>query len=181
MRKIALLPLLFGLSWGTALAQIGDAFPDLPGELLTGENITLPSDKQDKLTLVGMAYSKGAEDILKSWYTPMYDKFVLKRGMFDHLYDVNFLFVPMYVGAKKAAYKPSIKKMKDSNRKDLYPYLLFYKGGLDPYVETLGMDNKNQAYLFIIDKQGKILYHTKGMFSENKMEEIEGVLDEYLD
>jgi hypothetical protein len=181
MRNIVLLPLLFWLSWGTASAQLGDTFPDLPGELLTGENIVLPSDKQDKLTLVGMAYSKGAEDILKSWYTPMYDKFVLKRGMFDHLYDVNFLFVPMYVGAKKAAYKASIKKMKDSNRKDLYPYLLFYKGGLDPYVDMLGMDNKNQAYLFIIDKQGKILYHTKGMFSENKMEEIEGVLDENLD
>ena len=163
------------------MAQVGDTFPDLSGELLTGESVVLPADKQDKITLVGMAYSKGAEDILKSWYTPMYDKFVLKRGMFDHLYDVNFLFVPMYVGAKKVAYKTSIKKMKESNRKDLYPYLLFYKGGLEPYVETLKMGNKNQAYLFIIDQQGKILYHTKGMFSENKMEEIEGVLDGYLD
>lgn len=164
-----------------AWSQMGETFPALPGELLTGEQIELPKDKQDKVSLIGLAYSKGAEDVLKSWYTPMYDKFVLKRGMFDHLYDVNFLFVPMYVGAKKAAYKPSIKKMKDSNRKDLYPYLLFYKGGLSPYVDVLKMDNKKLAYLFIVDQQGQIVYHTKGMYSESKMEEIEEVLDGYLD
>ena len=49
------------------------------------------------------------------------------------------------------AYNTSIKKMKESNRKDLYPYLLFYKGEMDPYVDALNMKDKNSAYLYIIE------------------------------
>ncbi|NQX91407.1 MAG: hypothetical protein HRT74_04600 [Flavobacteriales bacterium] len=120
--------------FGFAIAMIslsGSPFPELQGETLTGDQMTIPADLSGKMSLVGMAYSKKSEDALKSWYTPMYDKFVLKRSLFDDQYDVNLLFVPMYTGAKKMAYDASIKKMKESNRKDLYPYLLFYKGGLE--------------------------------------------------
>jgi hypothetical protein len=172
-----LLLLLMALS---GIAQKGETFPELQGETLEGNTLTLPGDVNDKITIVGMAYSKKSESTLKTWYTPMYDKFVLKRGIFDEMYDVNFLMVPMYTGAKKLAYEASINKMKESNRKDLYPYLLFYKGTIDPYVEHLKMGDKNQPYLFIFDEEGTILYHTKGLYSEKKMGEIEAVLDERL-
>ena len=126
-----------------------------------------------------MAYSKKSEDILKGWYEPMFNKFVLKRGIMDHLYDVNFFFIPMYTGAKKMAYEISMDKMRESNRKDLYPYLLFYKGELEPYVSVLKMEEKELPYLFIIDRDGKVLYRTKGLYSEKKMEEIEAILDSH--
>lgn len=178
MRTLLFVILLIFCS--TAFAQKGDTFPELQGETLEGNSLTLPGDVNDKITIVGMAYSKKSESTLKTWYTPMYDKFVLKRGIFDEMYDVNFLMIPMYTGAKKLAYDASMKKMKESNRKDLFPYLLFYKGSIDPYVEGLSMDEKNQPYLFIFDEEGTILYHTKGLYSEKKMGEIEAVLDERL-
>ncbi|MCH2199546.1 MAG: hypothetical protein MK081_12265 [Flavobacteriales bacterium] len=164
-----------------SFAQKGEQFPELQGESLEGTQITIPTDTGDKITIVGMAYSKKSEATLKTWYEPMFDKFVLKRGIMDHLYDVNFYFIPMYTGAKKAAYDVSIKKMKESNRKDLFPYLLFYKGSMDPYVDVLKMDKKDLPYLFIIDESGTIIYATKGLYSEKKMEEIEAALDAQLD
>lgn len=163
-----------------APSLVEPAFPELQGETLDGKTITLPTDTKGKVTLVGMSYSKKAEATLKTWYQPMYDKFVLKRGMFDSQYDVNFLFVPMFTGAKKTAYGPALKKLKESNRKDLYPHLLFYKGALEPYKTTLSMDDKNLPYLFVLDEEGKIVYQTKGLYNESKMEKIEEILDARL-
>jgi hypothetical protein len=161
------------ISWG-CLAQ---AFPPLEGENLSGQQITIPADISDKVSLVGMAYSKKSEDALKSWYQPMYDKFVLKRGIWDSNYDINLLFVPMFTGAKKMAYEQSMNKMKESNRKDLYPYLLFYKGNLEPYVTDLDMNNKALPYLFLLGKNGEILWSTKGIYTPKKIESIEEILD----
>lgn len=163
----------------TSFGQVGKPFPELPGQTLDNREIIVPTDTKDKLTIVGMAYSKKSEDILKGWYEPMFNKFVLKRGIMDHLYDVNFFFIPMYTGAKKMAYEISMDKMRESNRKDLYPYLLFYKGELEPYVSVLKMEEKELPYLFIIDREGNVLYRTKGLYSEKKMEEIEAILDSH--
>lgn len=164
----------------SACLQTGVVFPQLEGETLEGNTVVLPNDKNDKLTIVALAYSKKSEDLLKTWYTPMYDKFVLQRGIFDHLYDVHLFMIPMYTGAKKMAYDATMNQLRDSHRQDLFPYLLFYKGDIDRFVDVLHMDDKTQPYLFIIDEDGAVIYHTRGLFTEKKMEEIERVLDERL-
>ena len=177
--RIVLAVVLLSIGF-SAHAQEGIIFPDLAGETLEGESTELPKSVNGKVTLVGLAYSKKAEEALLTWYTPMYDKFVLKRGIFDHLYNVNMFFVPMYTGAKKMAYETSMKKLRESNRKDLFPYILFYKGELEVYADKLKMDNKNLPYFFVLDENGKILYATKGLFNEQKMEKIEEILDERI-
>lgn len=175
-----------GLLAGALLLVMGHSmaqkeFPALSGLTLEENTISIPEDSRGKLTMIGMAYSRKAEEMLKTWYTPMYDKFVLKRGIFDHLYDVNLYFIPMYTGVKKAAYGKTVKKLKESNRKDLFPYILFYKGSLEPYLSELKMDNKNLPYFFLLDEQGKIVYNAKGLFNESKMEKIEEILDSRLE
>lgn len=163
-----------------AHAQEGKLFPILVGETLEENTIEIPTATAGKVTILGMAYSKKAESTLKTWYQPMYDKFVLKLGIFDEFYDVNMYFIPMYTGGKKAAYDPTMKKLKESNRTDLFPYILFYKGEMDPYLEPLAMENKNLPYFFVLDEKGTVLYAAKGLFSEEKMEKIEEILDSRL-
>ncbi len=165
---------------GNLQAQEGDVFPELVGETLEQDTIELPEATEGKITILGMAYSQKAEATLKTWYQPMYDKFVLKTGIFDQFYDVNMYFIPMYTGGKKAAYDPTMKKLKESNRTDLFPYILFYKGEMDPYLEALDMENKNLPYFFVLDEKGTILYAAKGLYSEEKMEKIEEILDSRL-
>lgn len=157
--------------------QKGKQFPELSGETLDGKNITLPGAAKGKKTLIGMAYSAKAEEALNSWYQPVYDKFIAKLGMFDKGYDVNLYFVPMYIGLKQAAYEASLKELKKSNRNDLFPYILFYKGEIEPYESTLKMQDKTQAYFFLLDEKGQIIYSTTGMYSDTKMEEIEELLN----
>lgn len=157
--------------------QKGKQFPTLNGETLEGKSVTLPDAAKGKKTLIGMAYSQKAEEALNTWYQPVYDKFIAKRGMFDKDYDVNLYFVPMYIGLKQAAYEASLKELKKSSRKDLFPYILFYKGELSPYDKELKMTDKTEAYFFLLDEKGKVIYSTTGKYSDKKMDELEELLD----
>jgi len=159
-------------------AQTGKVFPTLTGETPNGKTVTIPADTKGKVTILGVAYAKKAEETLNTWYTPFYDKFVLKRGIFDKNYDVNLYFVPMFSGLKQVTYDAHLKELKDSKRTDLFPHLLFYKGEIDSYVSALEMSDKNHPYFFILDADGKIRYSTFGLFTEQKMEKIEEILDE---
>lgn len=162
-------------------AQNGVSFPDLPGEYLSGTQAVLPNAPREKMLLVGMAYSKKAEDDLRSWYQPMYDSFVLKRGIMDSMYDIDLCFVPMFTGIKQSVYEKAMKELRNENRSDLHPYILFYKGELKPYVEQLKMDDKSLPYFFLIDRQGKVIFSTSGSYSERKKEQLEEALDASLD
>lgn len=154
----------------------GNLFPSIQGETLEGKQVNIPQTTMGKVTIVGMAYSKKSEDMLSSWLQPMYDKFIAKSGMFDD-YDVNLYFIPMFTGTKKMAYNKTIKNLKAGNHKDLHPYMMFYKGELEPYVTDLKMDRKDLPYFFVLDKKGNIVYSTKGFYSEAKMEKIEEAID----
>lgn len=159
------------------ISPVGKVFPSLTGETLDGKSVTLPDAVKGKKSIIGMAYSSKAEEALMTWYQPIYDKFVAKVGMFDKDYDVNLYFVPMYIGLKQAAYEITKNKLKESNRKDLFPYILFYKGEISPYDKDLGLTDKNQPYFFVLDENGKVIYTATGTFSDTKMEEIEAVLE----
>ncbi len=152
---------------------ISSSFPSISGKTLNDKVISIPDDTSDKVTLVGMAYSKKAEGTLKSWFMPLYDKFVLKRGMFDKEYDINLYFVPMFTGLKKSAYENAYKKLKESNRKTLFDNIVFYKGDLEPYKTELGLNEKEKAYLFLLDTEGNIIHKVEGKFTEGKLEALE--------
>lgn len=161
--------------------QMNKPFPLIQGETLSGQSTEIPNTSLNKPTIIGLAYSKKAEDDLRTWFQPMYDTFILKRGMFDDMYDVQLYMVPMFTGMKKAAYETSINKMREEHRKDLFPHILFYKGELEPYATDLKMGDKTFPYLFILDQHGKIVYHTSGAFTEKKKDAIETALEEMMD
>jgi hypothetical protein len=176
--RYGLLLSIFLVSALQSVGQVGSQFPSVSGETLDERTLSIPSDTKGKMTIVGLAYAKKAEETLTSWYTPFYDKFVLKRGVFDHKYDVNLYFIPMYSGIKKAAYSANLKELRESSRKDLFPHLIFYKGEVDSYIKALKMDDKDKPYFFVLDQNGTIRYATSGLYNESKMEKIEDILDE---
>jgi hypothetical protein len=93
--------------------------------------------------------------------------------MFDDQIDIETYFVAMYIGLKQTAYEATIKKLKESNRKDLYGHLLFYKGELEPYENTLKLEDKSLPYFFLLDEKGKIIHVMSGNFTEKKLEQLE--------
>ncbi|MEO9871478.1 hypothetical protein [Ekhidna sp.] len=176
MKRILVLTLFILYIGHTNLhAQVGSVFPDMEAETLTNEFVMLPKDIGGKYSLVGLAYSKQAEDFLKGWFEPIYNQFIYKNpnpGLFDFSFDVNTYFVPMFTGAKRPAYQKVMNKLKKTIDKRLQPNVLFYKGTLKEYKEALNFDGKNVPYFYVIDPEGKIVYSTWGKFTQRKMQEI---------
>jgi len=156
-----------------SFAQVGQQFPAMKGETMSDKNVNLPADTKGKFTLLFLAYSEDAENDLKTWFTPAYEKFVAKTGLMDSEYDVNIYFVPMFTGAKAAAAGAAKKQIIKETDPELHPYVLLYKGDLDTYKSALKMDDKKKPYIFLLDGTGKIVYATSGSFHDDKMDAID--------
>lgn len=156
-----------------AEAPVGTLFPELKGETLDDKTMTIPKDTKGKSTIICMAYSDEAEKDLRTWYEPAYDKFIAKTELMSDAYDVNLFFVPMFTGAKAAAAANAKKQMKQDVQADIQPHIIVYKGELDVYKEKLKMDDKKKPYIFVLDKDGKIVYVTSGSYTEEKMDGVD--------
>jgi len=158
-------------------AQVGKQFPELKGVTLSEKNVNLPTDCKGKVTIVCLAYSKKAEEALHSWLVPMYNKFVAKTGLMDDAYDVSVYFVPMFTGIHQPTENLAKKQLKEGTDKKFMDNIICYHGSIHPYKEDLNLDEKEFPYFFILDKDGKITYATKGFYDDKKMEEISDKID----
>ena len=155
----------------------GDAFPAFSGETPDGTKVDLPM-KGTGYTIIGMAYGKQAGPILEEWYEPAYLRFVAGHGLFASQYDAQVWFVPMFVGINKAAYEPTMRKVRKGEAPEVADRIVFYKGELAPFQDALGMDRKDIPYIFVLDGQGRIVYRTEGSFTDDKLHAIEDILME---
>lgn len=180
--------LIFTISMSTNLsfAQVtGNQFPVMNTSTADGKVVDLPSDTNGKFTLLGLAFSKKSEDDLNTWMEPVFWKFIDKpEGKIDQLfgngssYDVNAYFVPMFTGIKTAATKTAKRQALKKMDPRLIPSILFYKGKLKPYKESLDFQQKDIPYFFVLDKNGKIVYATSGRYTSEKMAKVEEIVGE---
>ncbi len=173
IRTIILAGVLTLGAWGTAKAQVGKAFPPLIGETLEGKSMTLPEGVKGKYTIVGMAHSTNAEQHLKTWLDPIYQKYIAKTGLLDGAEDVNVYFIPMFSGSSMPFYDKSKKQMKETTQKDLQPHVIFYKGEISTYIDQLKIEKNDTPYIFVLDTTGKVIYATNGEWTEVKMDAID--------
>ncbi len=166
---------------GFSMAQVvGKTFPAMEAETVEDKKVKLPGDIKGKYTLLGLAYSKKAEDELNSWFSPVFEKFVRKNtgSLFDGMgYDVNVYFIPMFTGVNAAATGTAKKKALKNVDPQVLPNILFYKGELKQYKEALDFEKKDTPYFFVLDADGKIVYATSGKFSTKKLDEVENVIE----
>lgn len=181
MKRTFIVVVFVGFFGSIASAQVlNKAFPTMVAETVEDKVISLPNDVNGKFTLLGLAYSKKSEDDLNTWFNPVFSKFIQKSdGLFGGFgYDVNVFFVPMFTGINAAASGTAKKKAAKNFDPQLLPYVLFYKGKLKPYKEALAFEKKDVPYFFVLNESGTIIYATSGRYSDDKMDEIEEVLDE---
>ncbi|WP_017730570.1 hypothetical protein [Nafulsella turpanensis] len=181
IKKIVFIGLLSFLGLDL-IAQTGQSFPSIEGETIDKQALSIPEDTKGKYTLVGMAFSKKSDDELESWFNPVYTRFLQdagNAGLFaDFAYDVNVYFVPMFSGLKKAAAGTAKRKALKKVDERLHPHIMFYVGEINSYRDALKLEERDQPYFFVLDKEGKIVYATSGAYSEKKMEEVETIISE---
>jgi hypothetical protein len=179
MKKLGLLVLTVFLSFLSNAQVTGKMFPEMEAETVEDKKVKLPQDTKGKFTLLGLAYSKKSEEDLNSWFQPVFEKYIQKTTgvLAGFTYDVNVYFVPMFTGINAAATGTAKRKALKNIDPQLLPYVLFYKGELKPYKESLEFDKKDVPYFFVLDPNGKIVHATLGKYSDDKMSEIEDVIE----
>ncbi len=179
MKRIGLLMFATVLTLSAVAQVTGKMFPAMEVETVEDKKVNLPQDVKGKYTLLGLAYSKKSEDELNSWFQPVFEKYIQKtKGLLSGFtYDVNVYFIPMFTGINAAATGTAKRKALKNIDPQLLPYVLFYKGELKPYKEALEFDKKDVPYFFVLDPTGKIVHATMGKYTEDKMDEIEGVIE----
>lgn len=164
-------------------AQVGDPFPQMSGTSLTNEEVTVPAATQDKMTLIGIAFSKKAEDDLKTWFQPVWERFIKEadpNALIPEMKpDVNVVFIPMFTGIKRGASKPAIKKMQKGVDTKLHPNVMVYSGKMGDYDEQLKMTEKDKPYFYVVNEEGVIIYATSGKSSTKKMNEVEDLVTDF--
>ena len=175
---------ILGVAFRPVSGVIGTMFPEMICENYDGKNVHLPNDTKGKYTLLAMAFSTAAEDDLKTWINPIYNKFIgkvdaSKADVFDVSidYEVNLYFIPMFTGFNQLTSKQSKEKIKAKTDKELYPYLLFYDGG-KTYKDELDFKKRDIPYFFVLDKTGKVVYTTSGKYDDKKLEKILDIIEE---
>lgn len=181
MKKLTFIALIISLFFFSFDNPVGKMFPDLSGKKLDGTVLSIPKDTKGKFTILSFAYSKKAEDDLKTWYKPLYNKFVkkpAKGAVFAfETYDVNLYFVPMFTGVKQSAAGNAKKKMKQGVTPGLQKHILIFSGKLKKYKKLLGLEKKDEPYLYVLDETGKVVYKTSGAFSQRKLDDIEDEIE----
>ncbi len=179
MKKFGLLVIMVFLTFLSNAQITGKMFPEMEAETVEDKKVKLPQDTKGKFTLLGLAYSKKSEEDLNSWFQPVFEKYIQKTTgvLASFTYDVNVYFVPMFTGINAAATGTAKRKALKNIDPQLLPYVLFYKGELKPYKESLEFDKKDVPYFFVLDPNGKIVHATLGKYSDDKMSEIEDVIE----
>lgn len=182
MKHLLLSFLLIWTLFSIINAQVGKKYPSMSGDNLIGKEIAVPMSN-GKVTLVALAYSEDSEEFLKAWRQPLFDLFIQAPGtnLFDfEPYDANIKFIVLLTGAKRIVSGKVKSKLEENVKPHWKEHILVVKGrSLESFPDlALGTSKEERKlpYFYLLDKTGKIVYHTTGKYSKQKQQEI----DEHL-
>jgi len=160
-----------------SFAQKGKTFPTLEGKSLDGNAVSLPLKQTDKNTIACIIYSQKTEKALNTWMQPLANTFLVKNPLDPEPYDINLYFIVMLSGIKDLASDAIEARFKKGLGKEYYKNVVIYQGSLKPYTSELDFGKKDEPYFCVIDKDGNITYSTTGVYTSEKLQEIENSIN----
>lgn len=161
------------LAGAAAYAQA--VFPQLTCETLSDKTLSIPNDVKGKPTVICLAMSPKAEKELRAWNNPMYNA-LLGNGMGGlmgaRMYDANMCFVGMLKGIAKLGLSETKKQAKQEVEKKLHDYFMVSDDDVKTLMKTLKITDVKDPHFFVLDAEGKIIYHTQGEYTPQKLDAI---------
>lgn len=161
-----------------AWSQVGDQFPDIEVVDLNEKTINIPEDSKGKFTLVGIAFSEDAQRDLYSWSQPVFSMFMDDNNLNSLVYDPNVYLILMFTGVNQVAYNKAREQIKAGTEESLNDNVVMYKGKMEDYREKLDMKKRKIPHFFVLDKEGKIIYETKGRYSSEVLNKVADMIEE---
>lgn len=155
------------------MVAIGARFPDLEVKTLGGNKLALPDAVQGKMTLISVSFTDPAQEKLDSWSNDLFKKYA-DNATIDYLETI-------LISGKNKAFSGFINKgMKKAVAKSMHDKVSVYFGDLKPYYEHFGVSDKDDAYLFLLDKNGNVLFESSGMATSEKLAVLYSLVEEQM-
>ena len=144
----------------------GDLFPEIKGELLSSKMVTLPDHCKGKVSVLIIAFKRGTQAQVDTWTKPLMKEFSIRN-------DFRFIEVPMISNFYSWLSHYIDNGMRGGIAKPMHKNVMTYYGPLDSYYDYFDVQDKKLCYLFLLDKESRIQFLTKG---EAKPEELSVLL-----
>lgn len=144
---------------------IGKMFPKITAYSLAKTEVKLPDMAIGKVTLIAIAFVREAQEMIDSWSVPFEDRFSNK---------VTYIYyeIPMLGGIWKL-FRGSIDGgMRAGIPPEKHKNVLTHYGNYNEYTSYLLIDNINNGYVFLLDKEGIIRFKGIGFASEKDIIEM---------
>jgi hypothetical protein len=155
--------------------QAQQVFPPLHCETLSDKSLNIPADVKGKKTVVCLAMSPKAEKSLREWNNPLYNSLIAEGFgglMGGRMYDANLCFVGMLKGIAKLGLNETKKQSKREVEKKLHDSFMVSDDDVKDLMKALNITDVKEPHFFVLDADGKIIYHTQGEYSTDKLNEI---------
>lgn len=141
-------------------------FPTVSGKNLTGRTFTFPTDLEKDYNLIAVAFLRQQQEDVDTW--------IPKMEAIEQRHE-NFAFFEA----------PTIREMNPFSRWFIYQGM---RSGIpsqrarlrtvtlhidkEPFKKALGIETENKIYLYLTNREGKILWQTEQQWSEEKEKQL---------
>ena len=143
---------------------IGDPFPRLEAEFLTGRKAVLPDAAAGKSAVVMMGFTYDSRFAIEKWA----EHLRRELGANDTF---TFFEVPVIGGMGRMAKWFIDSGMRKGTPKELHENVITVYGGADRWKKAMGFSkaDENAAYLALIGPDGRVRWLHRGAFSDEAM------------
>jgi len=150
---------------------VGDMFPRLEAEFLTGRKAVLPDAAAGKSALVMMGFTYDSRFAIEKWAEHV-------RGEFLANDKVTFFEVPVIGGMGRMAKWFIDSGMRKGTPKELHENVITVYGGADRWKKAMGFSKVDQdaAYLALLGPDGRVQWLHRGAFTDEAMTALKAVI-----
>jgi len=150
---------------------IGDAFPRLEAEFLTGRKAVLPDAAKGKVAFILMGFTYDSRYSVEKWAERF--KADVKPGP-----DVTWFEIPVIGGMARMASWFINSGMRKGTPKEYHENVITVFGGADRWKTAMGFSDPaaNDGYLAVLDREGRVQWLHHGNATDEAVAELKAVI-----
>jgi len=150
---------------------VGDMFPRLEAEFLTGRKAVLPDAAAGKSALVMMGFTYDSRFAIEKWAEHVRRDFIANDK-------VTFFEVPVIGGMGRMAKWFIDSGMRKGTPKELHENVITVYGGADRWKKVMGFSKANEdaAYLALLGPDGRVQWLHRGGFTDEAMAALKAAI-----
>lgn len=145
-------------------------FPEVVGEDLLGNEIAVPSELKKEFDILLVAFQRWQQSLVNSWVPFLKD--LVEKYSNTEFYELPTIreMNPVYRFFINHGMKAGIPS-EETRGRTITLYL-----DKDSFTDSLGITDESKIYIYLVKRDGQILWHNNGPFTEEKRDSLESAL-----